>query len=86
MNPSSLVIHTPNGPILSQLSERKCHNLNGKPKTSMFSSLRLYGGVVTQRIANPFTPSEIITFFLSQTAEQGVNPRSFCHNLSTGAA
>lgn len=52
----------------------------------MKSSLRLYGGVVTQRIANPLSPLENIKFFLAKIAQTHANRVRTCKTLFTGAA
>ena len=48
--------------------------------------LRLHGGVVTQRIANPLPSVEKIGIFLAQTAQRGRNIGPTCNKLLTGAA
>ena len=50
------------------------------------SRSRLYGGVVTQRIANPLSPIENIRFFLSKTALGGRNGWRTCKTFAAGAA
>ncbi len=48
--------------------------------------LRLHGGVVTQRIANPLSPIENIRFFLAKTALGGRNGARTCKTFAAGAA
>ncbi len=48
--------------------------------------LGLYGGVVTQRIANPLPGLEKLRLFLAKTAQRGRNTRRTWQKLSTGAA
>ena len=68
------------GALLSQLTKHYCHKFERGRKRRMKTGLRLHGGVVTQRIANPLPRLVSKAEFLSQSAEKGPKRGPFCHN------
>jgi hypothetical protein len=77
-----LVIHTPKGQKVSKVPGTNCQKPHGAGESLKVSRLRPYGGVVTQRIANPLPPVENPEVFLSKTALKGRNASRICQNLS----
>ena len=81
---AGVVIHTPKRQKVSKVPGTNCQKPRGVRKSLKDSRSRLYGGEVTQRIANPLPGVEIICLFLSKTALKGRNRGRICQNISTG--